>query len=128
MTELPANCVLSKGITGCGATTLAIKQPGHTIIAMPFVGLVTNKIDQHPEVLGVHGDVKNVEIEEYIRSHKQMKIAVTYDSVSRVIDLLIANGYDPYSDFHLVVDEWHVLFNAYMYRNDAIRGLLAKAP
>ena len=40
MTEIPVNCVFNKGVTGCGATTLAITQPGNTIIAMPYVGLV----------------------------------------------------------------------------------------
>ena len=55
MTEIPANCILNKGITGCGATTLAIRQAGHTIIAMPFVGLIKNKEYQHSEVLGIYG-------------------------------------------------------------------------
>ena len=51
MAEIPTNCVLNKGITGCGATTLAIEQPRSTIIAMPFVGLVESKAHKHKDVL-----------------------------------------------------------------------------
>ena len=39
MEEIPANCILSKGTTGCGATTLATVQNTPTLIAMPFVEL-----------------------------------------------------------------------------------------
>ena len=35
MERLPSNCVLDKGRTGCGATTLAIMQQGNTIITIP---------------------------------------------------------------------------------------------
>ena len=67
--EIPSNCILSKGVTGSGATTLAIKQAGHTIIAMPFVGLIDNKTAQHSELLGIYGKGdKTQEIQEYTRS------------------------------------------------------------
>ena len=67
MTEIPANCVLSKGITGCGATTLGIEQKGHTLIAMPFTGLIDNKTAQYSDtLLGIYGrGGKEYEIEQY---------------------------------------------------------------
>ena len=40
MERIPENCVLSKGTTGCGATTLATEQDSPTIIAAPFVELI----------------------------------------------------------------------------------------
>ena len=114
MSEIPANCVFNKGITGCGATTLAIKQPGNTILAMPFRGLVENKAASNPELL-------------YIGSHNPIKIATTYDSFPLVCDVLISQGLDPYKDFFLFVDEWHILVNDYKFRNEAITKLLNEA-
>ena len=107
MKEIPANCVLNKGVTGCGATTLAIKQPGHTIIAVPFVGLIKNKVAQHgDEILGIceSGD-KTEEIRQYLQGHPTVKILTTYDSLPKVSRILVSLGIDPYSDYHLVVDE-----------------------
>ncbi len=106
MEKVPSNCVFNKGITGCGATTLAITQPGHTILAMPYCGLVDNKVASNPNLLGVHGETKwKSDIGKYLKTHEQIKIAATYDSVPLVIDTLIAQGYDPYQDFFLFVDE-----------------------
>lgn len=130
MKEIPANCILSKGVTGCGATTLAIEQAGHTIIAMPFVGLIDNKTAQHPDtVLGIYGrGDKTQEIQEYIDSHETIKIATTFDSLQKVCESLEHLGCNPYKDAHLIVDEWHILFNSYDYRYDGIRRLLDTAP
>lgn len=126
MTEIPANCVLSKGITGCGATTLAIRQPGNTIIAVPFVGLIENKVAQHgDELLGIYGEGdKTKEITDYIAGHSPVKIMTTYDSLSKVCSVLKNAGISPETEYHLVVDEWHILFQAYLFRNNAVRSLL----
>lgn len=106
MREIPANCVFNKGITGCGATTLAIKQPGNTILAMPFRGLVDNKTASNPELLGIHGDMdRELEIIKYLQKHDTYKIATTYDSFPLVCDVLISMGEDPYKDAFLFVDE-----------------------
>ena len=106
MTEIPTGYVFNKGITGCGATTLAIKQPGNTILAMPYRGLVENKAASNKELLGIHGEMeRESEIIKYIQSHDQLKIATTYDSLPVVCDTLIAQGQDPYKNCFLFVDE-----------------------
>lgn len=129
MKEIPANCVLSKGITGCGASTLAIEQAGHTIIAMPFVGLIDNKTAQHSELLGIYGrGDKTQEIKDYLDAHNTLKIATTFDSLRKVADTLSSLNFDVYRNTHLAVDEWHVLFNAYDYRYKGMRKLLETAP
>lgn len=130
MNEIPVNCVLSKGVTGCGATTVAINQPAHTIIAMPFVGLIENKTAQHPDtLLGIYGrGDKTQEIKDYLDSHETIKIATTFDSTKKVCDTLHSLGVDVYSDVRLVVDEWHLLLNSYDFRYDGIRRLLDTAP
>lgn len=136
MEEIPSNCILSKGTTGCGATTLATVQKIPTIIAMPFVELIGNKAMQFPEnsdgspvLLPIYGEGdKTGEIREYMDRHGELpKIATTYDSVPKVCSILSSLGYDPFGDMHLCVDEWHTLFNQYSFRNRAIRNLLLTA-
>lgn len=100
MTEIPTNCVLNKGLTGCGATTLAIEQAGSTIIAVPFVGLIENKVSQHGDLLlGIYGEGnKKTEIGDYTRLHPTGKIMTTYDSLPIVCSILDSLGYNPYKD------------------------------
>ena len=136
MEEIPSNCILSKGTTGCGATTLATVQNIPTLIAMPFVELIDNKALQFPEngdgrpvLLPIYGEGdKTGVIREYMYIHGDLpKIATTYDSVPKVCSILSSLGYAPFEEMHLCVDEWHTLFNQYSFRNRAIRNLLAIA-
>lgn len=131
MTELPVNCLFNKGKTGCGGTETAINQKGHTIIAMPFVPLVRNKEIPNErrqyEVFGIHGEVENQDIINYINSHNTLKLLVTYNSLPRLIDVLTGVGYDVYNDFFLLVDEYHILFNSYSFRYEPIKRLLELA-
>lgn len=53
---------------------------------------------------------------------------VTYNSLCRIIKTLKEFGYSPYQDFFLLVDEWHVLFNSYVFRKEAIKGVLSEVP
>ncbi|MDL2212919.1 hypothetical protein LJC72_05815 [Bacteroides sp. OttesenSCG-928-D19] len=128
--KLPVNCLFDKGITGCGATTIAIENKKDTIIAMPYVSVIKNKVAQYPnercnhELLGIYEGVKDDRILDYIKNHEIKKIAVTYDSLERLITLLLESGIDVYNDYYLLVDEYHVLFNSYAFRNKAIRKVL----
>ena len=125
MERLPSNCVLDKGRTGCGATTLAIRQRGNAIIAVPYVNLIKSKESQHGDILlGVYEGTGRKEILEYAQSHDTHKIMVTYDSLPKVIDTLESKGYDVMNDYQLVIDEWQVILNSYDFRPEAIQGLL----
>lgn len=126
-------------MTGCGATSLAIEQPSNTILTVPFTGLIDNKVAQYPkeecpyELLGVYGaGNKEQEIKNYLercedRCHPY-KIATTYDSLPKVVRILEKSGLNPFTDSHLTIDEWHLLFNSYDFRYEAIRGVLDLAP
>lgn len=129
MEELPVNCLFDKGKTGCGGTELAIRNDKPTIIAMPYVSLIKNKKQQHKEeLLDVYGGKTNQYILNYMKSCKVPKIAVTYDSLPRVVQCLIENGYDNvFSDYILLADEYHVLFKDYIFRNKAVKSLLNTA-
>lgn len=124
MTELPVNCLFDKGKTGCGGTTIAIENEIDTIIAMPYVNVIKNKTEQQPGLLGIYQGVTDAEIIDYLQNHDKKKIAVTYDRLEPLINLLEQNGYKPYSQFYLLVDEWHILFNSYAFRNEAVRKVL----
>ena len=125
MEKIPANCVMNKGTTGCGATTLATVQNTPTLIAAPFTELIRNKAAQFPEndngrpvLLPIYGEGdKRAEIAQYMQRHGDLpKIITTYDSVPKVCRILDTLGYDPFGEMHLCVDEWHLLFNQYSFR------------
>ena len=108
MKELPANTLINKKLTGCGVTTLAIEQPGDTIIAVPYTALIKNKIkqDTNSVLLGLYGggDDYKLEMSSYLESHDVVKMMTTYDSLPKVCQLLQELGRNPYEMF-LVVDE-----------------------
>lgn len=130
MTELPTNCLFDKGKTGCGGTTIAIESEKNSIIATPYVSLIKNKEYQYPNerssnvLFGIYEGVTKKEIIDYVNSHEIKKIAVTYDSLDRLIDVLIDLEIDVYNDYFLLVDEYHVLFNSYCFRNEVIKKVL----
>lgn len=41
--EIPSQCFLNKGVTGCGGTTLEIQSKRDSIILVPNINLVLNK-------------------------------------------------------------------------------------
>lgn len=101
--ELPKG-IVNKGVTACGATTLAIEDEHKTIICSPRINLIINKSQQHKNVLAVYGEVDNVAIEDYLRNCDKPKIMVTYDSFVRLSKLI-----DDKSDWRVVVDEYQYL-------------------
>lgn len=67
---------------------MAIENELSTLIAMPYVSLVRNKAQQHPDLLGVYQGVSEEDIVRYAETHDTLKIATTYDSLPRVIAAL----------------------------------------
>lgn len=133
MDKLPDNTVLNKGLTGCGATTLAIQEKRDTIIAVPFTSLIVNKTENpdHKDILlGLYGETSDdfrSDISAYMSGHPRIKIMTTYDSLPKVCSTLASLGYQPYKGMHLVIDEWHLLMMSYGFRGNTIRNLLAEA-
>ena len=101
--ELPRG-IVNKGITGCGATTLAIEDEHKSIICSPRVNLIKNKCQQHQGTLAVTGDVTNAVIEDYLRNNPRPKILATYDSVPRLGNLIKDKA-----NWRVVVDEYQYL-------------------
>ncbi|THG49456.1 hypothetical protein E5990_07015 [Muribaculum caecicola] len=116
--ELPKG-ILNKGVTGCGATSVAIEDEHKTIICSPRINLIKNKVAQHEELLGVYGDVKNDEIIAYLEKAETPKIMVTYDSMPRLAKLI-----EDRSDWRVVVDEYQYLLIDSGFRSDKAIALL----
>lgn len=117
---LPSKCLFDKGKVGCGGTTLAIEGGLPYVIAVPFVSLIENKVKQHPNVFGFYGGVKVGELKQYLATAECPIIMTTYDSLSTV------GGYINPNNFNLLVDEYHLLFTQYSFRDSAIDKVLAE--
>ena len=116
--ELPKG-ILNKGVTGCGATSVAIEDEHKTIICSPRINLIKNKVGQHKRLLGVFGDVKNDEIMAYLEKDETPKIMVTYDSMPRLAKIIADK-----SDWRVVVDEYQYLLIDSGFRSDKAIALL----
>ena len=118
ISKLPSHCLINKGITGCGGTTVELLAPRNSILLCPTKNLVLSK--ENEDYLGVTGDVKNNQIISYIKSkRKYKKIIATYDSLPRLMEII-----PDYESYFLLIDEYHLLFNDYSFRGEAIMFVL----
>jgi len=102
---------IDKTVCGIGFTTVAIENNRHTIIAVPNISLVENKVNQYRGygrsniiLFGITGESKlnNIKavVSNTVKENKQpIKIMTTYDSLHKVDWIL-----DKY-DCDLVIDE-----------------------
>lgn len=102
---------IDKTICGCGFTTVAIENSENTVIAVPYLNLVNNKVEQYKDkegykysILAVKQGVTDKDIEEYIKNAEVVKIMATYDSLGKL------EKYLPFMD-SLVIDEAQELTN-----------------
>lgn len=134
LSDLPKNCIFNKRITGCGGTTIALKNEINYVIAVPTTELIVNKIKRTDSGVGVttFKDGTSVEIfglfglfdyqtkksfKEYLNKDGVKKIICTYDKLPKLKEYL-----NP-AEYQLLVDEYHSLLKAYSYRYDAINGI-----
>lgn len=117
--ELPTNCILNKGVTGCGGTTLAIRSKRKYVIAVPNISMIENKLKSESNLFGLYGGIPISKLDEFIRRGGN-KIMVTYDSLYKVSKLL---G-DKTKDWHVLIDEEHTILMAGDYRNKAVNSVL----
>lgn len=116
--RLPSNCIINKGVTGCGGTTVELESKRNSIILCPTKNLVESKSGEGR--LSVTGETNNQEIIEYINSDKTYKkIVATYDALERLMNLI-----PDYFSYFLLIDEYHLLFNDYSFRTKAIMYIL----
>ena len=121
MYDLPHDAFIDKGVTDCGGTTLVLTNNEKYVVAVHSLGLLKNKCEQHPHVLGVYGETPNDEISNFIEFGGK-KIIVTYDSLPRLIKEI-----EP-SEFRLLVDEVQVLIRyAGQFKSKVCNDLINKS-
>lgn len=118
MNEIPSNCILSKRIPGCGATTLELETKRNSIIVVPNVPVIKSKCRKYKNLLGVYEDVTTDKIRNYLTNKKLHKIMTTPESFSRV--KTACNCIDIYNHFFLLMDECHQLIKDVDYRTDIV--------
>lgn len=115
MSDFPDNCYVDKKITGCGGSTLVLRNDINYVLLVPYVNLLKSKIADNTayDVIGLYGDVSTKEITEYLTdTAAPRKIICTYDSLPR---LLNTKGFNPKA-FKIMIDEAHTLVNMGIFK------------
>ena len=120
MNEIPSDCILSKRIPGCGATTLELNADRNSIIIVPNVPVIISKCSKYPNLLGVYEGVKQDQVIEYIASSTVYKIMTTPESFCKVKYACEKLGVNIYTDFFLLMDECHQLITDVDFRIDIV--------
>ena len=109
--DFPDNCYVNKQITGCGGTTLVLRNAVNYVVLVPYINLLKSKIADNQDIvnlIGVYGETDSEEITAYLESGTEpKKIVCTFDSLPK---LLRTKGFNP-KNFKLLVDEAHTLVN-----------------
>ena len=121
LNEIPSNCILSKKIPGCGATTLELNSNRNSIIIVPNVPVIISKLNKYPNLLGVYENVKIQDICKYFKENKSYhKIMTTPESFDKVKSACEKCNINIYSDFFLLMDECHQLIKDVGYRDNIV--------
>lgn len=115
--ELPQGCVFLKGVTGCGATTLALRDYNNCIIALPTRNTVMSKwvrrddvtkeiISYDNSVLPIYAGLNDTKEHLFnylnirITFNDPIKIVCTYDQLEKVVMRL--RGYKKENDEYVI--------------------------
>ena len=120
MEKIPSNCILSKRIPGCGATTLELDTDRSSIIVVPNVPVIVSKCNKYPNLLGVYEGVNTGRIVNYLNNNHIRKIMTTPESLCKVKNACEKCGINIYADFFLLMDECHQLVKDVDYRVDIV--------
>ena len=117
LSEIPTDCILSKRVPGCGATTLELKTDRNSIIIVPNVPVIQSKAKKKPYPMGVYEDISVSDVVAYIKENSQYKIMTTPESFGKIKVACEKCGINIYSEFFLLMDECHQLVKDVDYRN-----------
>jgi len=111
--------IVNKTKTDVGGTYVAANCRSNYIIVCPFRDLVdsiaadkNNKYD----VFKCYGGVREHQFRKYIKEHGIYKIAVTYDSLDRLLKWMDGNT----DGWKVLIDEYHLILEDMDYRESAI--------
>ena len=107
-----------------GGTYVAANCQSNYIIVCPFRDLVdsiaadkNNKYD----VFKCYGRVKEYQFQKYIKEHKIYKIAVTYDSLPKLLKWMDGKT----EGWKLLIDEYHLIIEDMDFREAAITEMIS---
>lgn len=114
--------IVNKTKTDVGGTYVAANCSSNYIIVCPFKDLVdsiaADKNNRY-EVFKCYGGVREYQFRKYIKNNTTYKIAVTYDSLPKLIGCLSGT-----EGWKVLVDEYHLILEDMDFRYDAINGLM----
>lgn len=119
--------VLNKVKTDVGGTFCTLNSTSNYIIVVPFVDLVEsimNDTNSPYETFGVYGGVTQKSFNDYLERSTVNKIAVTYDSLPKLISWLEQANMS-LTDYKLLLDEYHLILEDMDYRFEAIDRMLS---
>lgn len=117
LNEIPTDCILSKRIPGCGATTLELMANRNSIIIVPNVPVILSKVKKFPNLLGVYEDVTISDVVAYLKENRRYKIMTTPESFGKIEEACKKCNINIKSEFFLLMDECHQLIKDVDYRN-----------
>lgn len=114
--------IVNKTKTDVGGTYVAANCGSNYIIVCPFKDLVDSIAadrNNRYEVFKCYGGVREYQFRKYIKNNTTYKIAVTYDSLPKLIGWL-GNT----EGWKVLIDEYHLILEDMDFRYDAINGLM----
>lgn len=114
--------IVNKTKTDVGGTYVAANCSSNYIIICPFKDLVDSIAadrNNRYEVFKCYGGVREYQFRKYIKNNTTYKIAVTYDSLPKLVGWLGST-----EGWKVLVDEYHLILEDMDFRYDAINGLM----
>lgn len=118
--ELPKG-IINKRLADVGGTYLAANCKYNYIIVCPTRDLVDSIAEDKNNKYNIfrcYGGTKRDEFNEYCSINKIKKIAVTYDSFTK-----LTNWIENHNDYRILIDEYHLLLQNVGFREEAINSL-----
>lgn len=115
---LPSNSIIRKNVTGIGATTLEITSQRNSIIVLPNLPVIYQKVTMHSGIFGVHGDATILDIIHYLSdtSLQYKKILTTPESFYKLIEAFINQNIAFKKDYFLLFDECDKICKDFSFR------------
>lgn len=119
ISEIPANKIIYKTLTGCGATTLEIQSQRNSILIEPYIPVIQCKTNK--DVFAVHEGVTVAHIERYLKKkRKYYKLISTPEGLRKIMEAASDMEIDIYNDYFLLVDECEKLIQDVNYRTSIV--------
>lgn len=111
--------IVNKTKTDVGGTYVAANCRSNYIIVCPFRDLVdsiaADKNNKY-EIFKCYGGVREYQYQKYIKDYQIYKIAVTYDSLEKLLKWMDNKT----EDWKILIDEYHLILEDLDYRESAI--------